>query len=76
MLTLTILVYSTLCSTAYKMYIFTNTIFMKNKYNSKISNKAKKRVLGPINPNIFDPLGSYTGVSLVDDTPTQDADDI
>ncbi len=49
---------------------------MKNKYNSKISNKAKKRVLGPINPNIFDPLGSYTGVSLVDDTPTQDADDI
>lgn len=70
------MVYFTISSTTNKTNLNTNTITMKNKYNAKFSNKAKKRALGPLNPNIFDPLGSYTGVSLVDNTPTQDADDI
>lgn len=29
-----------------------------------------------INPSTFDPLGSYTGESLIDETPTQDSDDL
>ena len=70
------MVYFTISSTTNKTNLNTNTITMKNKYNAKFSNKAKKMTLGPLNPNIFDPLGSYTGVSIVDNTPTQDADDI
>lgn len=29
-----------------------------------------------VNPSNFDPLGSYTGESIIDETPTQDSDDL
>ncbi len=34
-----------------------------------------KRII-KISPSNFDPLGSYTGESLIDEIPTQDSDDL
>ncbi len=42
--------------------------------------KKKRKTINPVaykySPTAFDPLGSYTGISSVDLTPTQDADDL
>ena len=38
--------------------------------------EKSKIMMGNLNSNAFDPLGSYTGESLIDYTPTQDADDL
>lgn len=38
--------------------------------------EKSKIIMGQLNTNMFDPLGSYTGASILDYCPTQDADDL
>lgn len=52
---------------------FSKTKIMKR--NRYILEKSKI-IMGQLNANMFDPLGSYTGASIIDYCPTQDADDL
>ncbi len=56
-----------------KITFFTKTSNMKK---SRYILEKSKIMMGHLNSNAFDPLGSYTGESIVDYTPTQDADDL